>query len=110
MLLDEREGLEVADLVVQRRRALEVREQHRDVLDAQSVGSAGGLGMKEVPEGLRRQQFLARQKRVELDSGGLVIEREMDQGQRAPARRPVLERERRAPARELANFRLGRAV
>ena len=50
MLLHEREGVQVADPVVERGRALQVGEEKRDVLDAEPLVAADHLGAEEVAE------------------------------------------------------------
>src|SRR6185437_1790144 len=67
MLLHEREGIEVADAIVESRRPLDVSEQQRDVLDADALARSDHLGPEEVAEGLGGEQTLAGQERQKLD-------------------------------------------
>jgi hypothetical protein len=59
MLLHEREGVQVANPVAERGRALQIGEEQRDVLHADSLVAADHLGAEEVAKGLRREELLS---------------------------------------------------
>src|SRR5262249_14915839 len=67
MPLHQREGVEIADAIVEGGGTLEVREQQRDVPDADALARLDHLVAEEVAEGLRGEQALAGEERDEAD-------------------------------------------
>ena len=65
VLLHQRECVEIADAVIERRRALEIREQEGDLAHADAFAGADDLGAEQVSECLRGEEPLAGEERQE---------------------------------------------
>ena len=61
MLLDELEGIQVADTLIERRRPPDVGEQESNVADRQALCTTDHLGAEQASERLAGEQVLARQ-------------------------------------------------
>ena len=66
MLLDQLEGVEIADPLVERGRALDVGEQERDVADREALRATDHLGAEQALERLAGEQVLAGEIGVEV--------------------------------------------
>ncbi len=73
MLLDQLEGIQIADPLIERGRSPDVREQERYVADREALGAADHLGPKQAPERLAGEQMLAGQVRIEAQKLILVV-------------------------------------
>ena len=65
MLLHQLVGVEVADALVERGRALDVGEQDRDVADREPLRAADDLGAEQAAKGLAGEQVLAGEVGIE---------------------------------------------
>ena len=73
MLLDELEGVQIADPLIERGRSSDVGEQERDVADRDALGAAHDLGTEQAAERLAGEQVLAGEIRVEGQELGLLV-------------------------------------
>ena len=94
VLLDQLEGIQVADSLIERGRSPDVGEQERDVADREALGATHHLGTEQALERLAGQQMLAGEVAIELQQGVFVPRRLLQDGEDPTARGGVRDLER----------------
>ena len=93
MLLDQLEGVQIADPLIERGRSPDVREQERDVADREALRATDHLGTEQAPERLAGEQVLAGEVGIEAQERVLVAWSRLEDGENPAARRRVLDLE-----------------
>ena len=106
MLLDQLEGVEIADPLIERGRSPDVGEQQPDVADREALRATDHLGAEQALERLAGEQVLAGEIGGELQERVLVSWSRLQDAENAAARRGVLDLEHDRPRGERGPVRL----